>query len=153
MSAEADFLFADLERKDQLVPQESVIRFSKTRSVEDTAEVERSEMRWGRMVSKLANPKGENPTKDSCRLLSFAKFGELRNEKGSLRHDRNVESFSGLVGDYDGGMVTLEQAADLLEAAEVEAFLYSTPGHTADRPRWRVMVPFSKEVSPMGFEA
>ena len=87
-------------------------------------------------------------TKKGLRLLSLNRYGDLRTEKGSLRHDKNVISVSGLVGDYDGGKVSIDQAVGLLKARSVRAMLYSSPSSTEARPRWRVVAPLSAEVSP-----
>ena len=87
-------------------------------------------------------------TKSGLRLLSLNRYGDLRTEKGALRHDKNVIAVTGLVGDYDGGIVPIDQAAERLEKLSVKAMLYTSPSSTESRPRWRVVAPLSAEVAP-----
>jgi hypothetical protein len=82
------------------------------------------------------------PTKGALPWLKLAIFGDQPTDNGSLRHDGNVQFLTGVMGDYDGEKVDLNEAADLLYAAEVEAILYSSPSSTPSRPRWRVVCPF-----------
>jgi hypothetical protein len=87
-------------------------------------------------------------TKTACRLLKLATFGDRRSNKGSLRHDGNVLEVHGIEGDYDGGEVSLADAQMLLFERSVAAILYTSPSHTADRPRWRVLCPLSRPYPP-----
>jgi hypothetical protein len=73
--------------------------------------------------------------------LKLATFGEKRSDKGSLRHNANVLSISGIEGDYDGEVMSFEEAAKILEAERLSALLYTSPSHTEDKPRWRVLCP------------
>ncbi len=86
--------------------------------------------------------------KSACRLLKLAVFGDKRTDKGSLRSDENILEIYGIEGDYDAGQVSLTEAAAKLEEQGVEACFYTTPSHTPERPRWRVLVPLSKGHSP-----
>jgi len=80
--------------------------------------------------------------------LKCAVFGRKRSEANSLRHDENVEAISGLELDYDGEAVDLEQGAALLRRARLLALLYTSPGHTKGEPRWRVLLPTSRDLPP-----
>ena len=100
--------------------------------VMDLVEIER--------VIRAATPA---PEKDKLALLKLARFGDLRTEKRSLRHDANVLAVYGLEGDYDGEQLPMQHAAEALSAAGIEALLYTSPMHTPERPRWRVIVALS----------
>jgi hypothetical protein len=86
--------------------------------------------------------------KDRLPWLKLARFGTKLSDKGSLRHDGNVEAISGIEADYDGGKVSFEDACDKLTDAGVEAIVYTSPSHDKAAPRWRVLAPFSEELPP-----
>jgi len=88
------------------------------------------------------------PQKESLPWLKLAQFGPLPTEKGSLRWDGNVRLVSGLEADYDAEKLRLDEAVERLERAGVEAIVYTSPSHRPDTPRWRVLCPFSCELSP-----
>jgi hypothetical protein len=90
----------------------------------------------------------EAPDKQHLPLLKLARFGSVRTPANSLRHDRNVLSVSGLEIDYDGGSMPLQEAVDRLDGAAIAYLLYSTSRHTPAAPRWRVLLPFAKELPP-----
>lgn len=90
----------------------------------------------------------EYPTKASCPLLKLAKFGDLKSANGSIRFDDNVVEIYGAEGDYDGELMSMEDAAALVRAAELIAVFYTSPSHTPSKPRWRVLVPTSKPLPP-----
>lgn len=91
--------------------------------------------------------------KTSLPLLKLGTFGASRTERGSLRHDGNLESVSGIEGDYDAGEVSPQEAAERLRRANIAALVYTTPSHAPDAPRWRVLCPLSKEIGPGEREA
>jgi archaellum biogenesis ATPase FlaH len=93
-------------------------------------------------VAHLAKAKA--PSKEKCRLLSPVDFGENKSKNGSYRHDANVIGIDGVIGDYDDGMVPIEDAQKMLEANDIIAVLYSTPSSTQNKPRWRVICQTSK---------
>jgi len=88
------------------------------------------------------------PNKDDLPWLKLARFGTLMSDKGCLRHDNNVIALSGVVVDYDGEKCAIEDAAERLDKAGVEALLYTTASHTETAPRWRVVCRFSTELTP-----
>ena len=55
---------------------------------------------------RLADPI-ERDRKDLCPLFQFASIGEHRSKGGSLRNRDNVSAVHAVVGDYDGGSVTM----------------------------------------------
>ncbi|WP_239451707.1 phage/plasmid primase, P4 family [Elioraea rosea] len=80
--------------------------------------------------------------------LKLARFGEDRTEKGSLRHDANVLAITGIEADYDDEEIGVAQAVETLDRAGLLAILYTSPSHTAEKPRWRVLCPSSRELPP-----
>ena len=88
------------------------------------------------------------PRKSLLPLLKLARFGTLRTTDNSLRHDANVVAVSGAEGDYDRGEMPIDEAKARLDAAGVAGLLYTTPSHTLAKPRWRALVPFSRELPP-----
>jgi len=95
----------------------------------------------------IANPP-EAASKEQCRLIKLGRFGDKRTKKGSLRSDKNLLAVSGAEGDYDGEQVPMQEAAGLCAQAGIRAMFYTSPSHTPEKPRWRVLVPFSKECQP-----
>jgi hypothetical protein len=63
----------------------------------------------------------------------------------SMRYDAGVTEITGVEGDYDGGKLSIDDAAALLQSARIAALLYETASSTPDAPRWRVLAPFSRE--------
>jgi len=107
----------------------------------------RHERCWLEVVDALSDPP-ERPSKSDCKLLKLATFGEVRSAKGSLRHDANVLQVFGIEGDYDAGVMTPAEAAELLAQGGVESLVYTTPSHKLGAPRWRVLCPLSSSCSP-----
>lgn len=88
------------------------------------------------------------PGKTALPLVKLGTFGEARTERGSLRHDANLLSVSGVEGDYDAGVLSPQEAADLLRQSGIAALIYTTPSHTREAPRWRVLAPLARQVAP-----
>ena len=88
------------------------------------------------------------PAKDLLPLLKLARFGAVPSPDGSYRHDANVVSVSGCEGDYDGEEMAIGEAKQRLSDAGLAYLIYTTPGHTLLKPRWRVLAPFSRELPP-----
>jgi hypothetical protein len=88
------------------------------------------------------------PNKASLPWVKLARFGEQRSAHGSLRNNANVTAVTGVEGDYDGEAVTVDDALRYLQDVQLSAILYTSPSHTPDRPRWRVLCPCSTERPP-----
>jgi hypothetical protein len=88
------------------------------------------------------------PAKGELPWLKLARFGNSKTDKGSLRHDRNVIAITGVEADYDGGRITFDEAVETAEKAGLRAIIYTSPSHTPDRPRWRILCPTSREFAP-----
>lgn len=86
-------------------------------------------------------------------LVKLATFGDVRSVHNSLRHDANLLRVSGVEGDYDAGAVSPQDAAERLSQAGIAALIYTTPSHTAEAPRWRVLAPLARPVAPAEREA
>ena len=80
--------------------------------------------------------------------LKLARFGDLRSAKGSLRHDANVQAITGIEADYDGGAMPFAEAEEILLKANVLTILHTSPSHTENSPRWRLLCPTSTELPP-----
>jgi P4 family phage/plasmid primase-like protien len=109
--------------------------------------VERKDGNWRDLIQMLKSPP-EYLSKKSCPLLKLATFGNVRTGQGCLRTNTNMLTISGVEGDYDGEKVSPEEAAANLRAAYVEAVFYTTPSHTPEKPRWRVLAPLSQAYPP-----
>lgn len=88
------------------------------------------------------------PEKSRLPWLKLARFGEARTQKGSLRHDANVLAITGIEADYDGGEVPFEVAVETASKSDLLCLLYTSPSHTTQKPRWRVLCPTSAELPP-----
>jgi P4 family phage/plasmid primase-like protien len=88
------------------------------------------------------------PSKAQLPWLKLARFGERRSSRGSLRHDANMLSIDGVEADYDAGVMRTDEAATLLRNADLAALIYTSPSHTPDKPRWRVLCPTSRPLPP-----
>jgi putative DNA primase/helicase len=86
--------------------------------------------------------------KEDLRWLKLARFGDERTEKNSLRHNRNVQAVSGVEADYDAERMAFREALERATSAGILCVIYTSPSHTEDMPRWRVICPFSKEYTP-----
>jgi hypothetical protein len=86
--------------------------------------------------------------KDKLPLLKLATFGDLRTPKSSLRSNDNMQTITGIEVDYDAERVTFEDACAILAEAGVLALAYTSPSHTEDAPRWRVLCPLAQEYPP-----
>ncbi len=102
---------------------------------------------WSALCQYIANPP-TYPEKHSAPLLKLATFGTTPSPKGSLRHDGNVVSISGVEGDHDAETMSAEHAWSLLQAAGVEALIYTSASHRPGRPRWRVLCRTSQVYAP-----
>ncbi len=96
-------------------------------------------------------PKIAGTTKDDKTLLPWlklARFGNKRTEKNSLRHDPNVLGVSGIEADYDHEIVSVDDALAIMRRARIAGMIYTSPSHTEDKPRWRILCPLSQDYDP-----
>lgn len=107
----------------------------------------REEGDWIDLLNKIKNS-GPHSAKSTCPWVKLARFGEVRSSHNSLRHDENVQEIYGIEGDYDGEVIQPEEAIARLEKANLKVAIYTSPSHTADKPRWRVLAPLSGKRPP-----
>ena len=80
--------------------------------------------------------------------LKLAKFGDIRTDKHSLRHNANLLAVTGIEADYDGEVMSFDEAHERLGAAGLRAILYTSPSYRPEAPRWRVLAPLSADYPP-----
>jgi hypothetical protein len=86
------------------------------------------------------------PSKAELPWLKLATFGDVRTPRGSLRHDGNITAVTGIEADYDGEAITVDRARQILANAGIAAIIYTSPSHTEDTPRWRVLCPLAQPI-------
>jgi hypothetical protein len=86
--------------------------------------------------------------KDNLPWLKLAKFGDQRSADNSLRHDANVLAITGAEVDYDKKQIPFDDAVRVIKEAHLQALLYPSPGYTIEQPKWRILLPTSKELPP-----
>lgn len=101
---------------------------------------------WPALIERLSKAKGF-ASKAACPWVKLAIFGDVRTDKRSLRHNDNVLEITGVEGDYDGEQIQPGEAVERLERAGIKAVVYTSPSHTPEKPRWRVMAPLSKAMA------
>ena len=102
---------------------------------------------WPRFVARL-RAAGIFLSKEQCPWIKMVEFGDQRSDNGSLRTNENTKAVYGVEGDYDRGIVTIEEAITLLEKHDIKAAVYPTPSWTAEKPRWRVLCPLAQQHTP-----
>jgi hypothetical protein len=111
------------------------------------AKTERADVPWQDLTGRIINA-ATYIDKAHCPLISMAEYGEARSSGGILRHAENVRRIFGIELDYDGENMPLTLAAQRLQAANLQAILYTSPSHKPMRPRWRVLMPLSEPATP-----
>lgn len=100
------------------------------------------EMQWSELCDWIDANSPTVATKGGLPLIKLATF------TGDYRNDANAQCIYGIEGDYDAGLIQPDCAAAMLQAAGIEAFIYTTPSHTPDKPRFRVLCPLSQPIQP-----
>ena len=113
-------------------------QFAKTLNREDMTLPELRD----RIIKKTAATKEELP------WLKFATFGDKRSNKGSLRNDKNVVAVHGCEMDYDDEKMSFEEAVAVVKGGRLGALIYTSPSHSVAKPRWRLVFPTSRTISP-----
>ena len=101
---------------------------------------------WAELGAHIAES-GPYPAKSVCPWLKLARFGDARTDKGSYRHNANLVSVTGVEIDYDAEAISPAEAISRLEKHGVRALVYTSPSHTPDKPRWRVLAPLHHPVA------
>lgn len=100
-----------------------------------------------RLLNTTARVKADLP------WLKLALFGSHTTEKRSLRNNENVREISGIEGDYDHEIMSVDEAVQIIRAAGIAALIYTSPSHTDDTPRWRILCPLSRDYPPASRES
>jgi hypothetical protein len=87
-------------------------------------------------------------TKAQLHWIKLARFGKIRSERGSLRHNANVETISGIELDYDRAEMSFDDALAKLKRLGCRVLIYASPSNTKQKPRWRILFPTSRELNP-----
>jgi len=102
---------------------------------------------WDQIIIQCKNPIIYS-TKQNLPLIKLGSFGSNRTRANSLRSDENMLSISGIEVDYDAEIMSAAEASFLLNMAGIQGVIYTSPSHTPDKPRWRVLAPLSREYLP-----
>jgi len=86
--------------------------------------------------------------KDRLPWLKLASFGNKKTANGSLRHDANVHGIYGIELDYDDEKLSFFDGYMKLKQLDIACLIYTSPSHTKDKPRWRILAPTSEELKP-----
>jgi hypothetical protein len=119
--------------------RERSIEFTLFESLEDKTGKRYSET-WPELVAMLRDAK-PRPEREMLKLVKLGTF------RGGCSTEHLV-SITGVEGDYDGGQVTIDEAARRLERWGMKALLHTTGKHRPDAPRWRVLAPLSQSREP-----
>lgn len=131
----------------QFQGSDPLITYTLFPSVTPRSKSERADVPWSELVARIQN----SPTytsKASCPLVSLAEYGDEMSQAACLRHAANVRRIFGVELDYDGEQMPIEEAAALVQRANLEAVLYTSPSHTPQRPRWRILLPLGDPETP-----
>jgi putative DNA primase/helicase len=88
------------------------------------------------------------PVKEKLPLIKLGTFGNEKSKRGSLRHDGNLRTINGIEVDYDGEKIAFQQAIAPWKRLNVLALAYTSPRHTPEAPRWRILFPLSHTIPP-----
>jgi hypothetical protein len=88
------------------------------------------------------------PDKSGLKFYKMADFGDKRTAKHCLRFDANMNFVDGAKADYDQGKISLDEAAALAYAANIQCGIETSASHTPDAPRFHVITPFSEPLAP-----
>lgn len=96
-----------------------------------------------RELSGKVGKQRKTPNKLDCPMIKLGTF------KGGVKAD-HIDTFSGVMGDYDAGEVQPDEAAKMLAAAGIGGVIYTTASHTDHAPRWRVLAALSEPTDATG---
>jgi KaiC/GvpD/RAD55 family RecA-like ATPase len=88
------------------------------------------------------------PTKDQLPWFKGAEFGDQLSTRGSLRHNANMTAISAVELDYDNPGLSPIEAWGHLYDADLPGLIYTSPRHTEEKPKFRVVLPTSRPLPP-----
>lgn len=103
-----------------------------------------------RLAERLGRGEPGAPNKDAMPHIKLGRFSGERTERNALRSNSAHVSASGIEADYDAGLMTPDDAEELLRAANIAAVIYTSPSHgqPGKGNRWRPLLPFSEDLPP-----
>jgi len=103
----------------------------------------------------LELPKDVKPKQKDGKMFNFIVFGNKRNEtkkvkkKGGFRHNANVIGSQALILDIDKmPKNALKKIKKALAKENIAYVIYTSYAHTPEKPRIRIVIPYSKQVTP-----
>jgi hypothetical protein len=108
----------------------------------DAAIGQRHQWPWDDLCRWISTSAPHAGAKDALPLIKLATFS------GDHRTNATAEAIHGIEGDYDAELMQPAIAAGLLTNAGIAAFIYTSPSHRPDKPRWRVLCPLSHAMTP-----
>jgi len=105
------------------------------------------DVEWSKLCEILRSPK-EYEKREDMPLLKLATITGGKTANGSFRGDETIDEVYGIEGDYDGGLISMEDAAQKAQRMGVNLAFYSTGRSTPEAPRWRVLANLTGPVQP-----
>ncbi len=90
------------------------------------------------------------PHKDNLPWVKLGAYGDhvANTATGCLRTNDNFIGATGVEFDYDLEEMTLDEGAEPFKRLGIKCLFYTTASHTPEKPRWRGLFPFSREMAP-----
>lgn len=120
-----------------------LITFFKTQQARTKEEKNLSLDEFGKLIRNTSAR-----SKEKLPWFKAARFGDRASKAGCLRNDKNLDAITGIELDYDAGIVSFDEAVVTARKNRLECLLYTTPSHTPDKPKWRLVVECENEVAP-----
>lgn len=96
---------------------------------------------WSGLCDWIEQGAPTKATKDELPMIKLATFAY------NYRSNASVETIYGIECDYDAELMQPHEAVIRLTEHGVIAFVYTSPSHTPEKPRWRVIAPTSKPLN------
>ena len=135
------------------------IIISKAKSHKSTTWKSESLM-WSDFVKKISEPYYTNETTEEFKNMDKANKDRIKNCIGGFvggalkengnRNNENIKSRSLITLDIDHCSLNIE---DQLKGIKYSYIIYSTHSHRKDYPRYRLIIPLDKDVTPVEYEA
>lgn len=93
---------------------------------------------WVDLVDLLTDKADVVPTKMQQKLFKGCSMAGDNRKSGAV-----CETHSFIVGDYDEGLIQVDEAKNRLEELDMQGLVYTTASHKPEAPHWRVVVPLA----------
>jgi hypothetical protein len=87
-------------------------------------------------------------SKSRLPMMILGTVGDTRSENDCYRFNENVTAISGAIVEHDDGRISFATAVRFLREVDVGGIVYTSPSHTPEDPRWRIVCPASTELPP-----